>query len=88
MRNWDEFVPVLAGNQDQAENGHQTPKMGYYQNRSEMKSKQILEVLSCLGSKKSIYFKKTNFCIFCLEICCKSAIEEIGKKRYLSSIKY
>ena len=87
MRKGTRFCPLSAGNQNQAENGHPAPKMRYYQNRPEMKSKQILEVLSCLGSKESVFKEKKNFRHFRLKIRYLTATAEIGKKRLSQQYK-
>ena len=62
--------------------------MRNYENRSEMKSIKTLEVLSCLGSKESVFKeKKNNFRHFRLKIRYLTATAEIGKKRLSQQYK-
>ena len=61
--------------------------MRNYENRSEMKSIKTLEVLSCLGSKESVFKEKKNFRHFRLKIRYLTATAEIGKKRLSQQYK-
>ena len=69
------------------QNGDPEPKMRNYENRSEMKSIKTLEVLSCLGSKESIFREKIFFRHFRLKICYLTATAAIGGKQLSQQYK-